>query len=59
MSVSDIFKMRDTIQIVENGGAGRWVKLMPGVRCTTTKPNQSTEMDNDASYILSSWMMHN
>lgn len=33
VSVSDIYKMRDTIQIQENGGAGRWVKLHPGI-CT-------------------------
>lgn len=36
VSVSDIYKMRDTIQILEAGGAGRWVKLHPGIRRSPT-----------------------
>ncbi|XP_005112252.1 meiosis regulator and mRNA stability factor 1 [Aplysia californica] len=36
VSVSDIYKMRDTIHIQETGGAGRWVKLQPGIRRSPT-----------------------
>ncbi|RUS91312.1 hypothetical protein EGW08_000926 [Elysia chlorotica] len=42
VSVSDIYKMRDTIQIMEVGGGGRWVKLQPGIKRTPT-PNQTAE----------------
>lgn len=42
VSVSDIYKMRDTIQIMEVGGGGRWVKLQPGIRRSPT-PTQNNE----------------
>ncbi|GFO25751.1 meiosis arrest female protein 1 homolog, partial [Plakobranchus ocellatus] len=42
VSVSDVYKMRDTIQIMEVGGGGRWVKLQPGIRRTPT-PTQNTD----------------
>lgn len=32
VSVSDVYKMRDTVHIVEMGGAGRWVKLLSDIR---------------------------
>ncbi|KAH9513099.1 Meiosis regulator and mRNA stability factor 1 [Bulinus truncatus] len=37
VSVSDVYKMRDIIQILETGGAGRWVKLQPGI-CRSPTP---------------------
>ncbi|GFR91344.1 meiosis arrest female protein 1 homolog [Elysia marginata] len=42
VSVSDVYKMRDTIQIMEVGGGGRWVKLQPGIKRTPT-PNQNAD----------------
>ena len=42
VSVSDIYKMRDTIHIMEAGGGGRWVKLQPGIKRAPT-PGQNAE----------------
>ncbi|CAL1526310.1 unnamed protein product [Lymnaea stagnalis] len=49
VSVSDIYKMRDTIQILETGGAGRWVKLHPGIR---RSPTPILGFDGEPSEVL-------
>ncbi|XP_059145129.1 meiosis regulator and mRNA stability factor 1-like isoform X3 [Physella acuta] len=49
VSVSDIYKMRDTIQIVETSGAGRWVKLQPGVR---RSPTPTVTADGEVTEVL-------
>ncbi|KAI8797405.1 meiosis arrest female protein 1 [Biomphalaria glabrata] len=49
VSVSDIYKMRDIIQVIESGGAGRWVKLQPGI-CRSPTPVQNA--DGELSEVL-------
>ena len=44
VSVSELYKMRDTIEIVEKGGAGRMIHLAPGLK----KPKPDTPNVEDS-----------
>lgn len=51
MSVSDLYKMKDVVEIIDRGGTGRMVRLVPGI-CPSPvpaelNPNQTTEQVED------------
>ncbi|XP_025094974.1 meiosis regulator and mRNA stability factor 1-like isoform X2 [Pomacea canaliculata] len=50
MSVSDLYKMKDVVEIIDRGGTGRMVRLVPGI-CPSPvpaelNPNQTTEQED-------------
>ncbi|KAL5019265.1 hypothetical protein ScPMuIL_004987 [Solemya velum] len=44
ISVSELYKMKDTIEIREQGGAGRMVFLVPGIHAPTPEDNIDVEV---------------
>ncbi|XP_052765793.1 meiosis regulator and mRNA stability factor 1-like isoform X2 [Mya arenaria] len=45
VSVSELYKMRDTIEIVEKGGAGRMIHLAPGLKRATPEPSNAEDTE--------------
>lgn len=53
ISVSELYKMKDTIEIREQGGAGRMVFLVPGIHAPTPEDNIDVEVSTSYKLCIS------